>query len=172
MSPRASSEEPRVGILMGSDSDWPVMGKALAVLRRFEVAAEVRVLSAHRQPSATADYAVTAEERGIEVLIAGAGLAAHLPGVIAAQTILPVIGVPIAAKLEGLDALLSIVQMPPGVPVATVGVGRAENAALLALQILARGDRTVAAKLREEKVAMAEKGHRADRALQQRIADS
>ncbi len=167
-----SREEPRVGIVMGSDSDWPVMDKALAMLRRFEVATEVRVLSAHRQPAATADYAATAEQRGIEVLIAGAGLAAHLPGVIAAHTILPVIGVPIAAKLEGLDALLSIVQMPPGVPVATVGVGRAENAALLALQILARGDRKVAAKLREEKVAMAEKGNRADQALQQRIADS
>ncbi len=166
-----SRDAPRVGILMGSDSDWPVMEKALETLRRFDVAAEVRVLSAHRQPVETADYAATAAGRGIEVLIAGAGLAAHLPGVIAAKTILPVIGVPIAAKLEGLDALLSIVQMPPGVPVATVGVGRAENAALLALQILARGDDSVAAKLHEEKAAMAEKGSRADQALQRRIAD-
>ncbi len=167
-----SSSTARVGILMGSDSDWPVMEKALATLRRFDVPAEVRVLSAHRRPVETAEYAASASRRGIEVLIAGAGLAAHLPGVLAAQTILPVIGVPIAAKLEGLDALLSIVQMPPGVPVASVGIGRAENAALLALQILARGDEEVATKLRQEKVAMLEKGRRADEALQQRIADS
>jgi 5-(carboxyamino)imidazole ribonucleotide mutase len=167
-----SKDAPQVGILMGSDSDWPVMEKALAMLRRFGVGAEVRVLSAHRRPAETADYAATARQRGLRVLIAGAGLAAHLPGVVAAHSVLPVIGVPIEAKLDGLDALLSIVQMPPGIPVATVGVGRAENAALLAVEILATCEPTLADQLLAYKEEMRQKGQDADEALQAKIAAS
>jgi 5-(carboxyamino)imidazole ribonucleotide mutase len=165
-----SSDAPKVGILMGSDSDWPVMEKALATLRRFGVGAEVRVLSAHRRPAETAEYAATARQRGLRVLIAGAGLAAHLPGVVAAHSVLPVIGVPIEAKLDGLDALLSIVQMPPGIPVATVGVGRAENAALLAVEILATSDSALTDQLTAYKEEMRAKGQAADENLQAKIA--
>jgi phosphoribosylaminoimidazole carboxylase PurE protein len=167
-----NSSAPRVGIMMGSDSDWKVMEKALTMLRRFGVGAEVRVLSAHRRPAETAEYAATARARGLRVLIAGAGLAAHLPGVVAAHSVLPVIGVPIAAKMEGLDSLFSIVQMPPGVPVATVGVDRAENAALLAIEILAVADDTLADQLLAYKEEMRAKGQTADENLQARIADA
>jgi 5-(carboxyamino)imidazole ribonucleotide mutase len=126
---------------MGSDSDLPCMQAAVEVLEEFGVAHEVRVLSAHRTPLAMASYAETAENRGLEVLIAGAGGAAHLPGMVAALTSLPVIGVPVASKaLSGLDSLYSIVQMPAGIPVATVAIGNATNAGLLALQILATAD--------------------------------
>ncbi|CAB50544.1 purE phosphoribosylaminoimidazole carboxylase (EC 4.1.1.21) [Pyrococcus abyssi GE5] len=128
---------PKVGIIMGSDSDLPVMKEAAKVLEDFEVDYEMKVISAHRTPERLHEYARTAEERGIEVIIAGAGGAAHLPGVLAALTMIPVIGVPIKSKaLNGLDSLLSIVQMPPGIPVATVGIDGAKNAALLALEIL------------------------------------
>jgi 5-(carboxyamino)imidazole ribonucleotide mutase len=133
--------KPVVGILMGSDSDWPVMKAAADALKEFGLASEAKVISAHRDPHGLEAYVSSARERGIRLIIAGAGGAAHLPGVTAAFTILPVIGVPIMAKsLDGLDSLLSIVQMPPGVPVATVGINAARNAGLLAVQILAVGD--------------------------------
>jgi 5-(carboxyamino)imidazole ribonucleotide mutase len=135
------SSRPLVGILMGSDSDWPTMKAAADVLTEFGVGSEAKVISAHRDPHGLEAYASDAAERGLRVIIAGAGGAAHLPGVTAAFTTLPVIGVPIESKsLKGLDSLLSIVQMPPGVPVATVGIGAAKNAGLLAVQILAVGD--------------------------------
>ena len=129
---------PLVGIIMGSDSDWPTMKLAAEACAEFDVPHEARVLSAHRTPVETANYARTAIKRGLRVIIAGAGGAAHLPGVIASFTPLPVIGVPVESKsLKGLDSLLSIVQMPAGVPVATVAIGGARNAGLLAVQILA-----------------------------------
>ena len=132
--------EPLVGVIMGSDSDWDTMRQAGEILARFEVPYESRVVSAHRTPSWMTEYATTASERGLQVIIAGAGGAAHLPGMVAAQTLLPVIGVPVqSAALNGLDSLLSIVQMPKGVPVATVAIGAsgAVNAGLLAVSILA-----------------------------------
>ncbi|HEY0816963.1 MAG TPA: 5-(carboxyamino)imidazole ribonucleotide mutase [Pseudonocardia sp.] len=133
--------EPRVGVIMGSDSDWPVMQAAADALGEFDVACEVGVYSAHRTPQRMLDYATGAAARGLQVIIAGAGGAAHLPGMVAAATPLPVIGVPVPlARLEGLDSLLSIVQMPAGVPVATVAVGGARNAGLLAVRILAATD--------------------------------
>jgi 5-(carboxyamino)imidazole ribonucleotide mutase len=133
--------EPRVGVIMGSDSDWPVMQAAADALGEFDVACEVGVYSAHRTPQRMLDYATEAAARGLQVIIAGAGGAAHLPGMVAAATPLPVIGVPVPlARLDGLDSLLSIVQMPAGVPVATVAVGGARNAGLLAVRILAATD--------------------------------
>ena len=132
---------PRVGVIMGSDSDWSVMEAAAHALAEFEVPFEVGVVSAHRTPARMLEYAGTAADRGIEVIIAGAGGAAHLPGMVAAATALPVIGVPVPlAKLDGLDSLLSIVQMPAGVPVATVSIGGARNAGLLAVRILGSAD--------------------------------
>jgi 5-(carboxyamino)imidazole ribonucleotide mutase len=129
-----------VGIVMGSDSDWPTMEAAYRICQEFDVAAEVRVVSAHRTPMDMAEYAQAAHTRGLRVIIAGAGGAAHLPGMIAAYTPLPVIGVPVHSRaLNGLDSLLSIVQMPGGVPVATVAIGQALNAGLLAVQVLAAG---------------------------------
>lgn len=134
-------EKPLVGILMGSDSDLPVMEKSFEVLNKFNIPFEVNIISAHRSPDKLKEYASTAYERGIRVLIAGAGGAAHLPGVTAAFTALPVIGVPIKSKtLNGVDSLYSIVQMPSGVPVATVAIDGAKNAGLLAMQILAQAD--------------------------------
>jgi len=160
----------RVGILMGSASDWPVMSKAVEVLRELGVTAEVRVLSAHRTPDATAEYASSAAERGLQVIIAGAGAAAHLAGVVAAHTILPVIGVPLASgALNGFDALLATVQMPGGIPVATVGIGRADNAALLAAQILAGRDDSLATKLLEHRERTRQRVEKADQDLQERI---
>ena len=139
---------PLVGILMGSESDWPTMKLAADVMREYEVPFEARVLSAHRTPERMAEYALAAHTRGLKVLIAGAGGAAHLPGMLAAHTPLPVVGVPVPiGPLQGLDALLSIVQMPRGVPVATVAIGYAQNAGLLAVQILATGDPALQAKL-------------------------
>jgi 5-(carboxyamino)imidazole ribonucleotide mutase len=133
--------EARVGLVMGSDSDWPVMKSAAEALAEFDVAFEADVVSAHRMPEEMLDYGRTAADRGIAVIIAGAGGAAHLPGMLAAVTPLPVIGVPVALKhLDGLDSLLSIVQMPAGVPVATVSIGNARNAGLLAVRILAASD--------------------------------
>ena len=132
---------PRVGLIMGSDSDWPVMGDAAEALAEFDVPFEVGVVSAHRTPGRMLSYARDAAGRGIEVIIAGAGGAAHLPGMVASATPLPVIGVPVPlARLDGVDSLLSIVQMPAGVPVATVSIGGARNAGLLAVRILGASD--------------------------------
>ena len=153
----------RVGIVMGSDSDWPTMKKAAKVCADFGVGCESRVLSAHRTPRQTAEWAESAAGRGIGVLIAGAGVAAALPGVVAAATTLPVVGVPVASgPLNGVDALLAIVQMPPGIPVATVGVNRADNAALLALQILGLGDPDLAAAVAEHRRRMGDSVTAAD----------
>ena len=140
--------QPLVGIIMGSDSDLPTMREAAAVCARFGVPHELRVVSAHRTPRDMADYAATAHERGLKVIIAGAGGAAHLPGMVAAHSPLPVIGVPVQSRaLSGLDSLLSIVQMPNGVPVATVAIGAAANAGLLAVQILAAHDPALLARM-------------------------
>lgn len=136
-----TSAKPQVAILMGSDSDWPTMKAAADVCKEFGIASEAHVISAHRDPHGLAEFVSTARERGVGVIIAGAGGAAHLPGVTAALTTLPVVGVPIQGKaLDGMDSLLSIVQMPPGVPVATVGINAAKNAGILAVQILATGN--------------------------------
>jgi 5-(carboxyamino)imidazole ribonucleotide mutase len=154
---RSDKERALVGILMGSDSDWPTMKLAAEVCAEFGVGTEVQVMSAHRTPDDVGEYARTADARGLRVLIAGAGGAAHLAGVVAAHTPLPVIGVPIESKeLKGLDSLLSIVQMPAGVPVATVAIGAARNAGLLAVQILATGDERLRAKYVEFKARLAE----------------
>ena len=140
--------DPRVGIVMGSDSDWPVMRAAAEALAEFGVAHEADVISAHRMPEAMLDYGRTAAARGLAVIIAGAGGAAHLPGMLAAVTPLPVIGVPVPLEhLDGLDSLLSIVQMPAGVPVATVAIGNARNAGLLAVRILATADPALRAQM-------------------------
>lgn len=148
----------QVGIIMGSDSDLPVMEAAEAVMHEFGVPYELRIISAHRTPDAMYDYAKSAKDRGLKVIIAGAGGAAHLPGMVASLTTLPVVGVPVAATgLDGLDSLLSIVQMPKGVPVATVAIGNARNAGLLAVQILATSDADLAERLqmfREDQTAM------------------
>ncbi len=147
---------PIVGILMGSDSDLPVMRAAADALRDLGIPFEVRVLSAHRTPDQTLEYARSAVARGLRVIIAGAGGAAHLPGVLAAVTTLPVIGVPVALPvLDGLDSLLSIVQMPAGIPVATVGVGNARNAGLLAARILATSDEALRGRIEVSQAAMA-----------------
>ncbi|UOZ09943.1 MULTISPECIES: 5-(carboxyamino)imidazole ribonucleotide mutase [unclassified Amycolatopsis] len=139
---------PQVGVIMGSDSDWPVLEAAGAALDEFGVGYEVGVYSAHRTPQRMLDYATSAVARGIRVIIAGAGGAAHLPGMVASATVLPVIGVPVPLKyLDGLDSLLSIVQMPAGVPVATVSVGGARNAGLLAVRILAASDEGLRSKM-------------------------
>jgi 5-(carboxyamino)imidazole ribonucleotide mutase len=135
--------EPLVSIIMGSTSDLPVMQKAAEILNSFRIPFEMNALSAHRTPAEVEEYAKNAEGRGIKVIIAAAGMAAHLPGVIASMTPLPVIGVPIKATLEGLDSIFSILQMPPGIPVATVGVDAAMNAGILAVQIIATGDKTM-----------------------------
>jgi 5-(carboxyamino)imidazole ribonucleotide mutase len=138
---KTNDTKPLVGILMGSDSDWPTMKAAADVCAEFQIVCESKVISAHRTPRDLETYASSAFERGLRVIIAGAGGSAHLPGVTAAFTTLPVIGVPIQGKtLDGMDSLLSIVQMPPGVPVATVGLNAAKNAGLLAIQILATAD--------------------------------
>ncbi len=137
----------RVSIIMGSTSDLPVMEKAAELFDSFEIPFEINALSAHRTPSEVEKFAKNARENGIEVIIAAAGMAAHLPGVIASMTTLPVIGVPVNASLEGLDALLAIVQMPPGIPVATVGINGSLNAAILAVQIMATKDVTLQEKL-------------------------
>jgi 5-(carboxyamino)imidazole ribonucleotide mutase len=150
----AMPAQPLVGIVMGSDSDWPVMEAAAAALAEFEVPVEVDVVSAHRQPDKMLQYGRTAADRGLRVVVAGAGGAAHLPGMLAAATALPVIGVPVPlAHLDGMDSLLSIVQMPSGVPVATVSIGGARNAGLLAVRILASGADEQAARLRAAMVA-------------------
>ncbi len=139
---------PLIGIIMGSDSDLPTMKAAIEICEQFEVAHEVAIVSAHRTPERMVEYAQTAHQRGLKVIIAGAGGAAHLPGMVASLTPLPVIGVPIQTKvLQGVDSLYSIVQMPAGIPVATVSIGNATNAGLLAIQILATGDLALLAKV-------------------------
>ncbi len=157
--------KPLVSIIMGSTSDLPVMEKACKYLNDMQIPFEVNALSAHRTPDAVESFAKGAEERGIKVIIAGAGMAAALPGVIAASTTLPVIGVPIKGMLDGLDALLSIVQMPPGIPVATVGVNGSLNAAILASEMLALADAEVARKVKEYKATLGEKIEQANRDL-------
>ena len=144
-----------VAVIMGSDSDWPIMRDAVSVLNDFGVEAKAEIVSAHRTPKKMVEFAETAHTRGIKVIIAGAGGAAHLPGMVASLTTLPVIGVPIPLKhLDGLDSLMSIVQMPGGIPVATVAVGGAKNAGLLALRILATEDAALAEKLRHHQADM------------------
>ena len=151
---------------MGSDSDWPTMKAAAEALAEFDVASEAKIISAHRTPKDLEQYVAGAAERGLRVIIAGAGGAAHLPGVTAAFTTLPVIGVPIESKsLKGLDSLLSIVQMPPGVPVATVGIGAARNAGLLAAQILAVGDARLEKALADFKQKLAEESRAKNKKL-------
>ena len=154
---KSKPAKPVVGIIMGSDSDWPTMKAAADACAEFSISHEVRVISAHRTPRDLERYASTAHARGLRIIIAGAGGAAHLPGVTAAFTPLPVIGVPIESKaLKGLDSLLSIVQMPSGIPVATVAIGGARNAGLLAIQILAVGDAALWKKLLQFKSRLAE----------------
>ena len=165
----AKRGKPLVGILMGSDSDWPTMKLAAEACEQFGVASEAHVMSAHRTPDDVVKYARTAHMRGLRVLIAGAGGAAHLPGVAAAFTPLPVIGVPIESKsLKGIDSLLAIVQMPSGVPVATVAIGGARNAGLLAVQILASGDPKLQSSYLEFKARLAEESRAKNRALKNR----
>ena len=164
---KTKSRKPQIGILMGSDSDWPVMKKAAEACSEFGVVSEAKVISAHRDPHALEKYASSAYKRGIRVLIAGAGGAAHLPGVTAAFTTLPVIGVPIQSKsLKGLDSLLSIVQMPPGVPVATVSIDGARNAGLLAMQILGVSDASFQSKLLAFKHRLTEESRAKNKTLQ------
>ncbi len=158
--------KPRVSIIMGSTSDLKVMEKAALFLDEMEIPFEMNALSAHRTPEAVEDFAKNAESRGLQVIIAGAGMAAHLPGVIAATTPLPVIGVPINATLEGMDALLAIVQMPPGIPVATVGINNALNAAILAAQMLAVEDEAIRQKLKDYKTGLKKKIEKANTELQ------
>jgi 5-(carboxyamino)imidazole ribonucleotide mutase len=162
--------QPLIGIVMGSDSDFATMEAATEVCRQFGVAHEVRVVSAHRTPDDMANYGRTAHERGIKVIIAGAGGAAHLPGMLAAHTPLPVIGVPVPiGNLQGVDALLSIVQMPAGVPVATVAIGQARNAGLLAVQILATGDDALLQKVIAYKAELADVARAKNDTLQQKL---
>jgi 5-(carboxyamino)imidazole ribonucleotide mutase len=164
------SDTPRVGVVMGSDSDWDVVAPCVDVLDRFGVTREVHVVSAHRRPHTMLDYGATAAERGLQVLIACAGGAAHLPGMLAAATTLPVIGIPRALRtLDGLDSLLSIVQMPKGVPVAAVAIDGAANAGLLAVRMLAIGDAALAAALRGYAEEIAADSAAADERLQGRL---
>lgn len=161
-----NANQPLVGILMGSDSDWPVMKAAAAACAEFGVTTEARVLSAHRTPEDTAEYARTARARGVRVIIAGAGGAAHLAGVLASLTTLPVVGVPIESQaLKGMDSLLSIVQMPSGIPVATVAIGGGRNAGLLAVEILAVADEALTAQLVTFKQKLAADSRAKDRNL-------
>ena len=157
--------KPLVSIIMGSTSDLPVMEKACKWLDQYEIPFEVNALSAHRTPAAVEKFAKEAKERGINVIIAGAGMAAALPGVIAASTSLPVIGVPIKGMLDGLDAMLSIIQMPPGIPVATVGVNGAQNAAILAAQMMALGNEEIAKKVEAWKATLGQKIEKANKDL-------
>ena len=164
---------PKVLILMGSDSDWEVMSEARKALEELGVPSEVHVSSAHRTPARTGALAREAAGRGVEVIICGAGAAAHLAGVVAAETELPVLGVPLAASdLKGLDALLATVQMPAGIPVGTLAIGKAgaRNAGLLAGRILARGDAAVAEKVRAQRAGMAREVEAKDAALQQKLS--
>ncbi|MDO4606739.1 MAG: 5-(carboxyamino)imidazole ribonucleotide mutase [Bowdeniella nasicola] len=164
------SEQPVVGIIMGSDSDWPVMEEAAQVLADFEIPYEVRVVSAHRMPTEMIEYGQQAAERGLRVIIAGAGGAAHLPGMVASVTPLPVIGVPVPLRyLDGMDSLLSIVQMPGGVPVATVSIGGAKNAGLLAARIVGSSDDDVRAQMLEYQEALGQVAREKGERLRERL---
>jgi 5-(carboxyamino)imidazole ribonucleotide mutase len=166
MKPTRKPPSPLVGIIMGSDSDWPTLKPAAEVCAEFDVPCEVRVVSAHRTPDDMASYAKSAHERGLRVIIAGAGGAAHLPGMVASHTPLPVIGVPVVSKsLNGLDSLLSIVQMPGGVPVATVAIGGGRNAGLLAVQVLATSDDRLRARVMAFKAQLAAESREKDQRL-------
>ena len=164
--------DPQVGVIMGSDSDWPVMQDAAAALAEFDIAYEVGVYSAHRTPQRMLDYATAAAGRGLRVIVAGAGGAAHLPGMVAGATPLPVIGVPVPlARMDGLDSLLSIVQMPAGVPVATVAVGGARNAGLLAVRILAAADPQLRERMAHFQADLADAVLAKDAALRTRLEE-
>lgn len=161
------AKKPQVAIIMGSDSDLPMMREAAVVLDKFKISYEMKILSAHRSPALTASFASGARKKGIRVIIAGAGGAAHLAGVVAAHTTLPVIGVPMESKLNGLDSLLSMVQMPSGIPVATVAVGKsgAANAAILAAEMLALSDKAIEKKLEQHKRDLVKKVEEKNRGL-------
>ena len=162
--------QPLVGVVMGSDSDWPTMEPAAVALREFGIEAEVRVVSAHRTPTGMVEYGASAASRGLRVIIAGAGGAAHLPGMLASVTPLPVIGVPVPLKhLDGMDSLLSIVQMPAGVPVATVSVAGARNAGLLAARILGVADESMRARMEQFQAELAAQAKAKDAALQDKL---
>ncbi len=162
----------KVAVIMGSDSDFPVVAPAIKKLKAFGVEVEVRVMSAHRTPEAAAEFSKKAKEEGFAVIIAAAGKAAHLAGVLAAHTTLPVVGIPVkSSTLDGLDALLATAQMPSGIPVATVAIDGAENAAILAIQMLALSDAVLAEKLSAMKAEMAEGVAKKNEALQARIAE-
>jgi 5-(carboxyamino)imidazole ribonucleotide mutase len=164
-------QKAQVAVLMGSDSDWEVMSRAVRRLDDLEIASDVQVMSAHRTPDRVAKYASSARGRGVSVMIVGAGAAAHLAGVVAAHTTLPVVGVPLdATSLRGLDALLATVQMPSGVPVATVAIGGADNAAILAAQILALQDKRLAARLQRFKDEMGSKVEEKNHRLREKLA--
>lgn len=161
----------KAAVIMGSDSDWPVVQKAVGKLKSFGVETEVHVMSAHRTPEEACEFAKNAAKNGFGVIIAAAGMAAHLGGVLAAHTVLPVIGLPLkSAALDGMDALLSTVQMPPGVPVATVGIDAAANAGTLAVQILALGDEELTKRLVASKEEMAQTVREKDRKMQEMAA--
>ena len=162
----------QIGVIMGSDSDYKIMEEALKVLHDFELDFEVKISSAHRTLERTVDWVKSFEAQGGKLIIAAAGLAAHLPGVVAGATILPVIGVPMrSGALEGIDALYAIVQMPPGIPVATVGIGAARNAALLAVQILAMEDKALSIKVKTFRMQMGKEVEAKDEALQKRLSE-
>jgi len=170
MAGNTAQQQPRVSVIMGSDSDWPVMEAAATALAEFDVPFEVGVVSAHRTPGRMLDYARGAAGRGIAVIIAGAGGAAHLPGMVASATPLPVIGVPVPlAKLDGLDSLLSIAQMPAGVPVACMSIGGARNAGLLAVRILASSDPDLRARIEDFQANLEAEVMEKDRALRARL---
>ena len=163
---------PLIGIIMGSDSDWPTMEAAFGVCREFKIPCEVRVVSAHRTPDDMARYAKSAHKRGLRVIIAGASGAAHLPGMVASHTPLPVIGVPVEGKsLKGLDSLLSIVQMPGGIPVATVAIGGAKNAGLLAISILGASDEKIRWRMIQFKKKLAAESRARSRKLQESLKE-
>ncbi len=164
------SKNPKAAVIIGSDSDFPVVEKCLTILEKFDIEYTVNVCSAHRTPEKAAELAKNAEENGFDVIIAAAGKAAHLPGVLAAYTVLPVIGLPVkSSTMDGIDSLLSIVQMPSGVPVATVGINGSENAALLAVQILSCEYHHLRSKMHEYKKQMAEAVTNKDRLLQEKL---
>lgn len=172
MSSVSSTEGPRVGLVMGSDSDWPTMEAAADVLEEFGIAFEADVVSAHRMPTEMVEYGQQAEGRGLRVIIAGAGGAAHLPGMLASVTPLPVVGVPVPLKhLDGMDSLLSIVQMPAGIPVATVSVGGARNAGLLAVRILGAADPALRARMAAFQADLEQMVLRKDEALRRKLLE-
>lgn len=166
------SEQKKVAVIMGSDSDFPIVSGAIKTLDQYGVPFEVHVMSAHRTPEAAAEFSANARKNGFGAIIAAAGKAAHLAGVLAAHTTIPVIGIPIkSSTLDGLDALLATVQMPKGIPVATVAIDGADNAAILAVQMLALSDDSLAEKLKNEKLAMKSGVEKKDAAIQEKIAE-